>query len=120
MQDLEDFKYEFDHNMHWSLNSDYKYADLMFIGYTFLTQFTLQEMDNYLIDKEELKEIIEDSLEEGETVTIDENNEFTLQLNFINQDIIDYVKLILMCTLTLYEDFKIENNIIKFTYINEN
>lgn len=120
MQELEDFKYEFDHNMHWSLNSDYKYADLMFIGYTFLTHFTLQEMDNYLIDKEELKEIIEDSLEEGETVTIDENNEFTLQLNFINQYIIDYVKLILMCTLTLYKDFKVENNIIKFTYIDEN
>lgn len=119
MDDLKDFKYEFDYYTHYSVDSDYKYADILTVGYTFLTQFTKQDINYFIIPKSLLKEILEDSLEVGESLLYT-NNEFILHLNKINNSVIEYIKLILKCTLTLYKNFTVENNCIKWTIINEN
>lgn len=120
MQELEDFKYEFDFYTHYEINSNYKYADILTIGYIFLTQFTRQNIDKFSVGKDLLKEIISDSLEDGETIEVTENNQFILRLNEVNNDIIEYVQLILKCTLTLYQKFTVENNYIKWVVIDEN
>lgn len=116
---MTDFKYEFDHFGFWQYN-DYKYLRVLFVGYTVLHQFIRQDIKCFNITNKSLIEIIEDSLEKGETIE-ERSNIFILKLNKVNEEIIEYIKLLLRYSLIIVEDFEIlDNNIIKWKRIYAN
>lgn len=113
---MEDYKYEFD-NFVFENDSDYKYANVLFVGYVFLKQFVRQDINQFQVDNKLLVEIFKDSLEDGETIQ-ENDNIFILKLNNIDSDIISYVKMLLKYCLILVEDFEILNdNTIKWKRI---
>lgn len=111
--DINDFKYEFDF---FKVNSDYELNDSYypFIGYVCLHQYIRQEL--FQLSNVDLLHELKNTLDDNET--IEENCDlFILHLNYIDESIIEYVKLFLNCYLILYKDFVVNENIISFKRI---
>lgn len=113
MEDVEDFKYEFDLSMYFDYctHNEHISSDL-FNGYVCLHQFVKNNID-YAMGECNIFNIINPLLEKGETFEYNDNI-FELKLNTVNDDIVNYVKFLIKCSLTLIKNFRIENNVIKW------
>lgn len=115
MEELEEFKYEFD--LRYSQLSHYYNGSLyLFIGYVFLHQLLRNNI--FYLTNDELINEFKSSLEEDEIIS-HQDNKFIFKLNNINDDIIGYIKMMLKYLLILYKDFNIDyiNNEINFIRI---
>jgi hypothetical protein len=112
MEEVEDFKYEFD----LSVNSDcLLYSDvplLLYVGYLYLHQFVKQDLMS-CADKNNIISIITPLLEEGETIK-EKDGHFELKLNNMNNEDIQYISFLLKYSLAPFKNFEVENNTIKF------
>ena len=121
MEYLDDFKYEFDLSCMLN-NNTCNINPLILYGYIYLHQFVKQDIAEQTNNNNMLLKIFEELLDKNEKITVNEDGVFTLKLNEINKETIDYVKFILKYSLTLNEDFNIdiENKIITWKSFNEN
>ena len=83
----------------------------LYCGYLLLNQ--LVKYDFIDISPEDLKYLFSIDLEEGEYVEYD-GDMFILTLNYVNDEIVEYVKMILKYALVLYDDFNVNSNVISF------
>lgn len=113
--ELEDFKYEFDLRYFMKLPFIDGMVNLL-TGYLHLHQFTKQDL--FELTDDELINEFKNSLEENETFTND-NKFFKFKLNFITDEIIEYIRFRLKYCLILYKEFIVDykNNEISFIRI---
>lgn len=114
--DNKSFTYTFDFfGFYYELIDD-DFFDLI-RGYIYLHQLVVQDL--FELSNENLVEIFEKNLEDDEYITIN-NDQFILHLNYVDDEVIEYVKLILKYSLTLYTDFEVRDKMILFKRYYEN
>lgn len=118
MEDVEDFKYEFDLAcFHYYPEYD-NIPEIIINGYLSLHQFILQDLSR-IIDKDNILWVIETQLEDGETIEEIANGRYELKINNICNGTLDYIKFLLKYTLIKIKNLMVKDNSITFEIDNE-
>lgn len=115
IEELEDFQYEFDFGIYLGCYM-IGYTPYLFMGYCHLHQFVKQ--DRFKISNTELLSEFRDKLDDGETIVCNDDV-FTFNLNEVNDEVIEFIKLCLKYYLVMYTDLQIKDNTITFKRIYE-
>ena len=118
MENIEDFKYEFDLAC-FHFYSEYAHIPIELVnGYICLHQFILQDLSK-VISKEGMVQTIKTQLEEGETIEEISEDEYIISINNLCEETVDYIKFLLKYSLVKTKNLRIENNTVKFEIDNE-
>lgn len=118
MDDLEDFKYEFDLAC-FHFYPEYAHIPIELVnGYICLHQFVLQDLSK-VVDKDNMVEIIKTQLEDGERIEEVSDGQYVIKINNLCNETVEYVNFLLKYSLVKTKNLRIENNAIKFEIDNE-
>lgn len=112
MEEIEDFKYEFDFRIGHCHYSETKAPLMLYLGYLYLHQFSKQNLIQQA-DKYNIIRIIESLLEDGEKL-IEYNGVFELYINNIDDETMEYLDFLLTNSLVKTKNLRCENNVIKW------
>lgn len=117
MEELEDFKYEFNFR-HGYVFPNTKVPYMLYIGYLYLHQLSVQDLINEA-DKKNIISIIENLLEDDEYL-YENNGSFELKIKDNDEEVIDYIKFLLTNSLVMTKNLRRENNLIKWEIDDKN
>lgn len=118
MEDIEDFKYEFDLAYFHYYPEYNNIPEIIINGYLCLHQFVLQDLSR-MIDKDNILWVIKTQLEEGETIEEIADGEYEIKINNICDETLDYIKFLLKYTLIKIKNLMVKDNNITFEIDNE-
>lgn len=117
MEDIEDFKYEFDLAFDFDYGTHNDVPMALFNGYLCLHQFIKNNL-GYMEGKLNMYQMFYYLLDKNEC--FDEKDGLCeLKVNNPNEITIDYIKFLLNCCLITPKNIRIENNVIKWEIENE-
>lgn len=118
MEEIEDFKYEFDLAFDFYYGTHKDVPMVLFNGYLCLHQLIKNDL-GYMEGKLNIYQMFDDLLSKDESFT-ENDGKFELKINNLNEINLDYIKFLLNCCLVTPKNIRIENNLIKWEVENEN
>ena len=118
MEEIEDFKYEFDLSFDIIYGTHKSVPMVLFDGYVCLHQFVKNNLE-YVLGKLNMYQMFDELLEKDEYI-VEINGEYNLLINNLNEVNLEYIKFLLNCCLISPKELRLEDNIIKWRIDNEN